>query len=129
QIVNCKEISGDKIILRECEMTPDRFYFLIAKKCFDFRIIQHLNLSKNNLGDTGGCYLLYLLDAYSTKMEYLNIAYNKLGKGSVEFLTSILQKNTLKLLSLNIGGNNLGDKNFSEICVGISKNSHLIKLF
>jgi Ran GTPase-activating protein (RanGAP) involved in mRNA processing and transport len=44
-------------------------------------------------------------------------------------LTNILQKNNLKLISLNIGGNQLGDRNFSEICVGISKNYYLLKLF
>jgi hypothetical protein len=44
-------------------------------------------------------------------------------------LTSILNKNTLKLVSLNISGNMIGEKNFAEICVGVSKNSHLIKLF
>jgi Ran GTPase-activating protein (RanGAP) involved in mRNA processing and transport len=30
---------------------------------------------------------------------------------------------------LNISGNNLGDKIFSEICLGVSKNGHLIKFF
>jgi hypothetical protein len=86
-------------------------------------------LSKNQLGDIGGCYLLYLIDSYSSRLEYLNISYNKIGKLSCEYITNILKKNTLQLLSLNIGGNQLGDKLFSEICVGVSKNSHLIKLF
>jgi Ran GTPase-activating protein (RanGAP) involved in mRNA processing and transport len=90
---------------------------------------QHLNLSKNLLGDVGGSYLLYLVESYAIRLEYLNISYNKIGKQTCEYLTNILHKNTLKLTSLNIGGNNIGDKIFSEICVGISKNSYLTKLF
>lgn len=81
------------------------------------------------LGDLGGCYLFHLIELYSIKLEYLNISYNKIGKQTCEYLTNIFHKNTLKITSLNIGGNNLGDKNFSEICVGISKNSYLTKLF
>jgi NLR family CARD domain-containing protein 3 len=81
------------------------------------------------LGDQGGCYLMHLIESYSIKLEYLNISYNKIGKQTCEYLTNIFHKNTLKISSLNIGGNNLGDKNFSEICVGISKNSYLTKLF
>jgi hypothetical protein len=38
-IINRKEIGIEKVILRECEITADRLYFLIAKKTFDFRNI------------------------------------------------------------------------------------------
>ena len=48
------EISTDKIILRECNITPERFVFLLFKKYFDFSKLRQLNLSKNNLGDIGG---------------------------------------------------------------------------
>jgi Ran GTPase-activating protein (RanGAP) involved in mRNA processing and transport len=127
--LNCKEISLDRVILRECFLSADRFYFLVARKSFDFRFLQHINLSKNNLNDLGGTYLLYLLDTYSTKLEYLNLSYNKIGKQSLDYITHILTKNTLKLYSLNISGNMINDKSFSEICLGVSKNSYLNKLF
>lgn len=129
QAINCKEISNDRIILRECDLTSDKFYFLIAKKVFDFRLLHHINLSKNNLGDVGSSYLLYLLDLHATRIDYLNISYNKIGKQSVDLISNILQKNILKLASLNINGNQLGDKFFSEICIGLSKNSHTTKFF
>jgi hypothetical protein len=40
QIINCKEISQEKVILRDSEMSPDKFYYLVAKRTFDFRHIQ-----------------------------------------------------------------------------------------
>lgn len=129
QVLSCKEITNDTIILRECELTADRFYFMVTKKTFDFKNIILLNLSKNQLGDIGGCYVLYLIDLYSTRLDYLNLSSNRLGKQSTDILTNILQKNNCKINTLNISFNQIGDKNFSEICLGISKNNYLTKLF
>lgn len=86
-------------------------------------------MSKNNLGDIGVSYLLHLLDLYSSRLDYLNLCQTKMGKQSIELLGNILQKNHMRLRSLNIGGNQLGDTLFSEICLGISKNLYLEKLF
>lgn len=127
--LRCEEISPDRITLRECDMNGDRFYYLISKKYFDFSVIRHLNLSKNNLGDIGGCYLLSLIESYGIRFDYLNISYNKLGKQSIEILVNILQSNNVVISSICIGGNQLGDKLFSDLCIGISKNSFLNKLF
>ena len=124
-----EEVSTEKIILRNCEITSDKLYFLITKKYFDFGNIKHLNLANNNLGDTGGSYLLWLVSKYSTKIDYLNINNNKIGKQTCEILIDILQKNAVKLHGLSIGGNKIGDKLFSEISIGISKNTFLNKLF
>ena len=124
-----EEVSQEKIILRNCEITSDRLYFLINKKYFDFGNIKHLNLANNNLGDMGGSYLLWLVSKFSTKIDYLNINNNKIGKQTCEILIDILQKNVVKLYGLSIGGNKIGDKLFSEISIGISKNTFLNKLF
>ena len=124
-----EEVSQEKIILRNCEISSDRLYFLISKKYFDFVNIKHLNLDNNNLGDTGGSYLLWLVSKFSTKIDYLNINNNKIGRQTCEILIDILQKNMVKLYSLSIGGNKIGDKLFSEISIGISKNTFLAKLF
>ena len=56
--LRCEEVSPEKIILRNCEISSDRLYYLITKKYFDFGNIKHLNLANNNLGDIGGSYLL-----------------------------------------------------------------------
>ena len=72
---------------------------------------------------------MYLLDQHSKYLTYLNLSYTKFGKGASEFLSGILSKNTIKLTSLNISGNQLGDKVFCEICLGISKNENLTRLF
>jgi hypothetical protein len=122
-------VSNDKIILRECEINSEKFLFLLSKKYFDFSQIRHLNLSKNLLNDLGGSYLLTLIKEFGIRFDYLNISYNKLGKNSIEILIQILQENTIKINTLCIGGNSLGDKLFSELCIGISKNSFLTKLF
>ena len=127
--LRCEEVSPEKIILRNCEITSDRLYFLITKKYFDFGNIKHLNLSNNNLGDLGGSFLLLLISRFSTKIDYLNINNNKIGRQSCEILIDILQKNIVKLYGLSISGNKIGDKLFSEISLAISKNSFLNKLF
>ena len=127
--LRCQEISPESIIIRECELNAERFLYLVSKKYFDFGILRHLNLSRNNLGDLGGSYLLTLIQNFGIKFDYLNLSYNKLGKQSIEILIDILQENNVKIHSLSLGGNNLGDKLFSEFCIGISKNSFLQKLF
>ena len=127
--LRCQETSLDRITLRECDITSDKFYYLVTKKIFDFGNLRHLNLSHNNLGDIGGCYLLTLIESFGNKFSYLNISYNKLGKQSCDILVDILQNNNVKITSLSIGGNNFGDKLFSDLCIGISKNSYLTKLF
>ena len=124
-----EEVSPEKIILRNCEISSDRLYFLIAKKYFDFGNIKHLNLTNNNLGDIGGSYLLWLISKFSTRIDYLNISYNKIGRQTCDTLIDILQKNIVKLYGLSIGGNKIGDKIFSEISIAISKNTFLNKLF
>ena len=124
-----QEVSTEKIILRNCEISSERLYYLISKKYFDFGNIKHLNLANNNLGDIGGSYLLFLVSKFSTKIDYLNINYNKIGRQTCELLIDILQKNLVKLYGLSIGGNKIGDKMFSEISIGISKNIFLSKLF
>ena len=123
------EISLDKIILRECNINSDFFIYLLSKKYFDFANLNYIDLSKNNLGDTGGTYLLHLISNCTEKLKYLNISHTLIGKNSCEILIKSLSNNNLKITSLNIGGNNLGDELFSEILVAISSNIFLNKLF
>ena len=127
--LRCEEVSPEKIILRNCDITSEKLYFLISKKYFDFGSLKHINLDNNNLGDIGCSYLLFLISNFSTKIDYLNINNNKIGKQSCEILIDILQKNNIKITSLSIGGNKLGDKLFSDLSVAISKNSFIQKLF
>ena len=88
-----EEVSPEKIILRNCEISSDRLYFLITKKYFDFGNIKHLNMANNNLGDIGGSYLMWLISKFSIKIDYLNISNNKIGRQTCEILVDILQKN------------------------------------
>ena len=127
--LRCLEVTPEKIILRNCDITGERLYFLISRKYFDFGNIRNLNLANNNLGDIGCSYLLLLISKFSTKIDYLNINYNKIGRQSCELLIDILQRNIVKLYGLSINGNKIGDKLFSDISIAISKNSFLAKLF
>ena len=86
-------------------------------------------MSKNNIGDNGGSYLIYLLDTYGKNIEFLNLSYCKIGKQSLDLLTAMLSRNVVKLTSLKISGNYIGDKLFSELCLGISKNTYLSKFW
>lgn len=127
--LNCQEVQIDQVILRQCEITSDLFYYLTIKHYFDFNILRHLNLSRNPLGDIGGCYLFTLIETYGVKFDYLNVSYTKIGKQTNDILVNILKENKVKIISLSIGGNALGDKLFSDLCIGISKNIFLTKLF
>ena len=124
-----KEVSVEKIVLRECDLNAEKFLFLITKKYFNFGIIHFFNIEYNNLGDSGGSYLLTLISKFSIKLDYLNIGYNKIGRQTCEILIDILEKNNVKLMGLCIGGNKIGDKLFSEISIAISKNCFLNKLY
>ena len=124
-----KEISQERIILRENQLNAEKLLFLIYKKYFNFGNLHNLNLEKNNLGDTGLSYLLTLISKYSTRLDYLNIGYNKMGKQSIEILKDILNNNNVKLIGLNIGGNKIGDIAFCDILTAISNNKTLNKLF
>ena len=123
------EITSEKIILRDCNISSDSLLYLLSKKYFDFSPLLYVNISKNNLGDLGGTYLLYLITKYSKKIKYLNIAYTSIGKNTCEILNESLSDNNLKINTLNIGGNNLGDELFSEVLVAISSNTYINKLF
>ena len=124
-----KEISQERIVLRECDLNADKILYLIYKKHFNFGNIHNLNLEKNNLGDTGLSYLLTLIAKYNIRLDYLNIGYNKMGKQAIEVLKDILNKNNVKLIGLNIGGNKIGDIPFCDIATAISNNKSLNKLF
>ena len=123
------EITSEKIILRDCNISSDSLLYLLSKKYFDFSPLLYVNISKNNLGDLGGTYLLYLITKFSKKIKYLNIAYTSIGKNTCEILNESLSDNNLKINTLNIGGNNLGDELFSEVLVAISSNTYINKLF
>ena len=124
-----KEVSTERIILRECDIDAEKFLYLIYKKYFNFGKILNLNLEKNNLGDTGLSYLLALISKFTIKLDYFNIGYNKMGKQAIEILKDILNKNNVKLIGLNIAGNKLGDLPFCDIATAISNNKTLNKLF
>ena len=123
------EISSEKIILRECNLNPDSFIFLLSKQYFNFKSLKHVNISKNNLGDIGGTYFLHLISEFSKDLEFLNISYTGIGKNSCDILINFLTDDHLKITTLNISGNNLGDELFSEILVAISSNSYVNKLY
>ena len=111
--------------MKDSEINIERLCFLIFKKCIDFKILSHIDLSKNYLGDTGCLYLLFLIEMYSKHLTFLNISFNKIGKLSIDSMAHILSKNNISILGLNISGNNLGDKMFCDLSVGISKNTSL----
>ena len=124
-----KEISSDKIIIREFNITSDKLLYLLYKNYFEFTSLKVLNLSKNNLGDTGCSYLLYLISFFGTNLEQLNISYTLFGKNSIKILSEILSDNIIKIKNLSISGNKIGEILFKDIFLGISKNIYLNKLY
>jgi len=127
--MNAREFANHRVILKDSDINVERLCYLIFKKCFDFKIISHLDVSKNHLGDIGISYILHLVDMYSRHLTHLNISHNKIGRASIDLLSAILSKNVSNLSSLNISGNLLGDKLFCDFSVGLSKNTSLERLW
>ena len=70
-----------------------------------------------------------MIDLHSRYVEFLNLSYCKIGKQTIDILSSIFTKNSVNISGLKISGNNIGDKLFSDLCLGISKNTFLLKLW
>ena len=114
-------ISNKEIYIPECNITHNILIYLITLEKLNFtKDLQIINISNNNLRDTGGAYFLHLINCYSPNILSLNLSGTSLGKFSIEIIKAILGKKNSKLISLDVSDNMLGDSIFNDLCVGIS---------
>ena len=129
--VNNKYIITEKeIYIPECEITHNILIYLITLEKLNFNHnLQIINISNNNLRDTGGAYFLHLINSFSPNIVSLNLSGTSLGKFSINFLKEYLCKKNTKLISLDVSDNMLGDSIFNDLCIGISSNRTLKYLY
>ena len=114
-------ISNKEIYIPECNITHNVLIYLITLEKLSFtKDLQIINISNNNLRDTGSAYFLHLINCFSPNILSLNLSGISLGKFSIEIIKDILGKKNSKLISLDVSDNMLGDSIFNDLCVGIS---------
>lgn len=126
---NYSEVSLNSLILKDITLTLNSLQVILSKKLFSFTNLSTLNLTRNNFQDNECAIILQMLETFSNSLEHLNISYNQISLKSVQILSKILIKSDCAIISLNLTGCKIGDQNFSELCLGLSKNLHLSKLW
>lgn len=126
---NYSEVSPQVFILKDIKLSINSIQVLLARKMFSFKSLVYLNLTKNDFLDSELAILISSIDIFSSNIEALNLSYNRLGAKTISSLSKLLLKPTCYIKSLNLNGNYIGDHNFSEFCIGLSKNLYLNKLW
>lgn len=126
---NYSEVSLNSLILKDIALTLNSLQVILNKKLFSFKTLTTLNLTRNNFQDSECAIILQMLETFSNNLEHLNISYNQISLKSVQILSKILIKPDCSITNLNLTGSKIGDQNFSELCLGLSKNLHLSKLW
>jgi hypothetical protein len=126
---NYSEISPNSLILKDISLTLSSLQVILSKRLFSFKQLLVLNLTRNNLNDNECSIILHMIASYSNNLEILNLSYNILSIKSVQILSKMLSKSECTIKSLNLNGTKIGDQNFSELCLGFSKNLYLSKLW
>ncbi|KAK1153135.1 NACHT, LRR and PYD domains-containing protein 3-like [Acipenser oxyrinchus oxyrinchus] len=103
---NCKlEILG----LDECGLTGDCCEDLASALCKDQSTLRELDLSCNNLGNSGVKLLSAALKDTNCKLQKLRLYKCELTVDSCEDLAAALHTNQSTVRELDLGGNNLGN--------------------
>ncbi|KAJ8245718.1 hypothetical protein GJAV_G00273750 [Gymnothorax javanicus] len=120
---NCR-----KAILRSCELTEDSCE-IVASALQINSPLRDLDLSNNDLGDSGVKLLCVALMSPNCELQRLGLKGCNLTKESCEILASVLQSSNSPLRDLDLSDNNLGDSGVELLCAGLmSPNCKLLKL-
>ncbi|XP_051771355.1 NACHT, LRR and PYD domains-containing protein 12-like isoform X26 [Ctenopharyngodon idella] len=119
------ELSSSPMLLNlyECSITEKQCVILTSALKSNPSHLRELNLSWNNLGDSGVKNLSDLLMNPQFKLEKLHLSYCSITEKQCVILTSALKSNPSHLRELNLSGNKLGNTGVKHLC-DVLKDSH-----
>uniref|UniRef100_A0A8C4SVT9 NACHT domain-containing protein n=1 Tax=Erpetoichthys calabaricus TaxID=27687 RepID=A0A8C4SVT9_ERPCA len=132
----CGEL--EELNLSQTELTPDLHNCCLTSRCCSVFIsllsspnlqLTELDLSKNNVEDSGVAQLCEVLRSEKCKLEILSLRYCGLTFRSCYDLSSALCAPHSRLIELNLSYNNIGDSGVDHLCEGLrSENCKLENL-
>ncbi|XP_064169560.1 NACHT, LRR and PYD domains-containing protein 12-like isoform X1 [Anguilla rostrata] len=123
-IRNCR-----KAILNNCKLTQKCCKIVASALQSSNSPLRDLDLSYNNLGDSGVELLCAGLRSPNCKLQRLGLNYCELTQKSCNIVASALQSSNSPLRDLDLSYNNLGDSGVKLLCAGLrSPNCKLQRL-
>ncbi|KAJ8267231.1 hypothetical protein GJAV_G00140060 [Gymnothorax javanicus] len=113
-IRNCR-----KAILNSCGLTDESCELVASILQTSNSPLRDLDLSDNNLGDSGVKQLYDGLISPNCKLQTLDLSSNNLGDSGVKQLCDTLTSPNCKLQTLDLSNNNLGDSGVKQLCDGL----------
>ncbi|KAG1924639.1 NACHT, LRR and PYD domains-containing protein, partial [Pimephales promelas] len=113
----------EKLQLRYCYMTDEGCSDVTSALKSNPSHLRELDLSRNNLGNSGVKNLSDLLMNPQFKLEKLYLSYCSITEKQSLILTSALKSNPSHLRELDLSVNKLGDSGVKQLCA-VLKDSH-----
>ncbi|KAJ8371742.1 hypothetical protein AAFF_G00302490 [Aldrovandia affinis] len=119
-VKHCRKavLSGCHLTVESCEIVASALQSVSSP-------LRELDLSCNNLGDSGVELLYAALKSPNCKLQTLDLSCNNLGDSGVELLCAALKSPNCKLQTLDLSCNNLGDSGVVELLCAAGRLSKL----
>ncbi|KAJ8250071.1 hypothetical protein COCON_G00232870 [Conger conger] len=111
---NCR-----KAILNSCDLSEESCEIVASALQSSNSPLRDLDLSRNNLGDSGVKLLCAGLMSPNCKLQRLGLNSCNLSEKSCEIVASALQSSNSPLRDLDLSYNNLGDAGVKLLCAGL----------
>ncbi|KAM9313592.1 uncharacterized protein KZ484_025031 isoform 2-T2 [Pholidichthys leucotaenia] len=111
--------ASKKALLNGCELTERSYEALPSVLSSPSSSLRHLDLSNNNLNDSGVKILSAGLQNLHCKLESLSLSVGQVSKGGCEALSSVLSSPSSSLRHLDLSNNNLKDSGVKILSAGL----------
>uniref|UniRef100_A0A3Q4HIP4 NACHT LRR and PYD domain-containing protein n=1 Tax=Neolamprologus brichardi TaxID=32507 RepID=A0A3Q4HIP4_NEOBR len=105
--------------LRGCNLSERSCEALFPVLISDCSSLKELDLSDNNLQDSGVKHLSLAATNPHCKLQTLRVSHGNLTERSCEALSSVLNCQSSSLRALNLSNNNLQDSGIKRLCAGL----------
>uniref|UniRef100_A0A8C1MLG4 NACHT domain-containing protein n=1 Tax=Cyprinus carpio TaxID=7962 RepID=A0A8C1MLG4_CYPCA len=116
-----------RALLNDCDLTDESCSNLATALTSDHNLIE-LNMSNNNLQESGVKQLCTGLENITCKLEILKLSKCDLTEESCSALASVLSSDSSSLKELDLSNNNLKDSGVNLLSDGLKENCELEKL-